>query len=103
MKVQIEFSLIPIGGDPHLSEDIALCEKILADHGLTIELHAMGTNIEGDWETIMQALEACHEAIQEKGRSRIYSVLKIVTGSGGEKSFQEKVASVRRQLEKVMD
>ncbi|HHJ39962.1 MAG: hypothetical protein AXA67_04580 [Methylothermaceae bacteria B42] len=103
MKVQIEFSLIPIGGDPHLSEDIALCEKILADYGLEVELHAMGTNIEGDWDAIMQALKACHEAIMEKGRSRIYSVLKIVASREEEKSFQEKVASVRYQLEKLMN
>ncbi len=103
MQIQVEFSLVPIGGDPHLARDIALCQQILLEHGLHVELHAMGTNIEGDWDTVMTAIRACHQALHRAGRPRLYGVLKIVSAGDGEKSFAEKVASVQRHLVTAAD
>ncbi len=96
MQIQAEFSIVPIGGDPHLARDIARCQQILLEHGLRVELHAMGTNIEGDWDTVMTAVRACHQALHRAGRPRLYGVLKIVSGGDGEKPFEEKVARVRK-------
>ncbi|XSG83878.1 MAG: MTH1187 family thiamine-binding protein [Methylohalobius sp. ZOD2] len=99
MRIQAEFSLIPLTGDPHLAKDIALCEKVLREHNLEVELHAMGTNIEGEWDTLMHALKACHEAVHQTGRNRLYTVIKIVSNVAGEKPFAAKVESVQHQLD----
>ncbi len=98
MRVQVEFTLIPMGGSHHISKEIALCEKILQDHGLKTELHALGTNIEGEFSEICKAIEECHRQVHQSGRVRIYSILKIVSSLEGESSFEEKVKHVEERL-----
>jgi len=48
------------GGDVSVSRDIAECQKIFAKRGLTHYLHAYGTNVEGDWDEVMNAVKECH-------------------------------------------
>lgn len=98
MRVQVEFTLIPMGGSHHVSKEIALCEKILRKYNLTTELHALGTNIEGEFSEIMKAIEECHEAVHDSGRVRVYSVLKIVSSTEGESRFADKVKHVEEEL-----
>lgn len=54
-----EFSIVPIGGEESLSPYIAEAYRILAATGLPCERHAMGTNIEGEWDEVMAAINAC--------------------------------------------
>jgi uncharacterized protein (TIGR00106 family) len=54
MNAIAEFTIIPIGVGVSLSKYVAICEQVLLASGLSYELHANGTNIEGEWDEVMQ-------------------------------------------------
>ena len=99
MKAVIEFSLIPIGAGVSLSKYVAACEQILSEAGLKSELHANGTNVEGDWDAIMSAIKRCHKLVHEMGAPRISTLVKISTRTDREESLQQKVRSVEELME----
>ncbi len=57
MHIIADLCLVPLGVGVSVSPYIAACQKILTDAGLTIHLHAYGTNIEGDWDTVFAAIK----------------------------------------------
>ena len=57
MKVIADLCIIPMGVGVSVSPQIALCERILADAGLKTKLHAYGTNIQGEWDTVFAAIK----------------------------------------------
>ena len=71
MKVIVDLCIIPIGVGVSLGSYIAACEKILAKPGLSTKLHAYGTNIEGEWDTVMQAVRECHETLRHDHTRRV--------------------------------
>lgn len=98
MKLIADFCIIPLGVELSLAPYIAECQRIIADAGLQHELHAYGTNIEGEWETVMDAVKRCHQRVHEMGAPRITTTLKLGTRTDREDSMAGKVQSVRRQL-----
>jgi uncharacterized protein YqgV (UPF0045/DUF77 family) len=52
---------------------MASCEQVLLGAGLKIQLHANDTAIEGRWEPVYAAIQACHQAVHAMGCSRIYT------------------------------
>jgi uncharacterized protein (TIGR00106 family) len=98
MKVLVNFQVIPMGTDVSVSAYVAECERVLADSGLAFELHANGTNIEGEWDDVSAALRQCHERLHEMGVRRIQSVVSLGTRTDRDQSLRDKVESVRRQL-----
>lgn len=98
MKVIVDFCLIPLGVELSLSPYIAECERIFKDMGLSHQLHAYGTNIEGEWETVMTAIKRCHNRIHEMGAPRISSTLRIGTRTDREDSIASKIHSVEQLL-----
>ena len=63
MNVILEFTVIPLGVGVSLSKYVAACEKILKEAGLHYELHANGTNVEGEWDAVFAAIKRCHETL----------------------------------------
>jgi uncharacterized protein (TIGR00106 family) len=98
MKVIVDFCLIPLGVELSLSPYIAECERIVEGMGLSHQLHAYGTNIEGEWDTVMEAVKRCHNRIHEMGAPRISSTLRIGTRTDREDSIAAKVQSVQQCL-----
>jgi uncharacterized protein (TIGR00106 family) len=98
MKVIVDFCLIPLGTPLALSPYIAECQRILSGLGLKHELHAYGTNIEGEWETVMDAIKRCHMRVHEMGAPRINTTLKIGTRVDRADSIERKVNSVTQLL-----
>jgi uncharacterized protein (TIGR00106 family) len=98
MKVIVDFCVIPLGVELSLSPYIAECQLILSELGLKHELHAYGTNIEGEWETVMDAIKRCHNRIHEMGAPRISTTLKVGTRTDRDESIESKVASVKSRV-----
>ncbi len=98
MKVIVDLCLVPMGVGVSVSEYIAICEKILQEAGLKTHLHAYGTNIEGEWDTVMTAIKRCHEAVHQAGAPRITTTIKLGTRTDREQSMEDKVESVKRKL-----
>ena len=98
MHAIAEFTIVPIGVGVSLSKYVAACEQILEQSGLSYELHANGTNLEGEWDAVLQAIKACHERLHEIGVPRIATQIKIGTRTDRTQTMADKIASVRAEL-----
>ncbi len=98
MKVILDFSLVPIGVGVSLSKYIAECEKVLSETGLKTQLHANGTNIEGEWDEVFAAIKRCHERIHAMGAPRITSTIKLGTRIDREETMEDKIRSVQEKF-----
>ena len=98
MKVSAMVSVIPIGAGLSLSPYVAACERVLTEAGLSPQLHAHGTNVEGEWDAVMAAVKRCHEVVHGMGAPRISTILKLGTRTDREVSLDAAVRSVRERL-----
>ena len=98
MNAIAEFTIIPIGVGVSLSKYVAACEQILEDSGLSYELHANGTNLEGEWDEVLGAIKTCHEKLHEMGVPRIATQIKIGTRTDRVQKMADKIESVREKL-----
>ncbi len=98
MKVIADLCVVPLGVGVSVSEFVVACERVLAEAGLKTQLHAYGTNIEGDWDEVFAAIKRCHEVIHEMGAPRITTTLKFGTRTDREQTINDKVESVVRKL-----
>ncbi len=99
MKVIADLCIVPIGVGVSVSKYVAACQRILAEAGLKTQLHAYGTNIEGEWDAVFAAIKRCHEVVHEMGAPRISTSLKIGTRTDREQTLEDKVSSVQAKLE----
>jgi uncharacterized protein (TIGR00106 family) len=98
MNAIAEFTIIPIGVGVSLSKYVALCEQILEESGLSYELHANGTNLEGEWDDVMAAIKSCHEKLHVMSVPRIATQIKIGTRTDREQKMKDKVDSVHAKI-----
>ena len=98
MKVIADFCVVPIGVGVSISEYVAACQQILEDANLKTNLHAFGTNVEGDWDAVLDALKTCHKRVHQMGAQRIMTTIKLSTRTDRDQSLEEKVDAVRRRL-----
>jgi len=98
MKVLAELCIVPIGVGVSVSDPIAACEKILLDAGLKVQLHAYGTNIEGEWDDVMAAVKKCHQTLHDQGIPRLHTTMKIGTRTDRDQSLDDKIQSVQQKM-----
>ena len=98
MKVIADLCLVPIGIGVSVSKEVAACQRILDEAGLKTELHAYGTNIEGEWDDVFGAIKRCHEKVHEMGAPRISTTIKCGTRTDRSQTMQDKVRSVEQKL-----
>lgn len=98
MKVIMDLCVIPLVGETSLSPYVAECHRIFDRRGLKNELHAYGTNIEGEWDDVMAAVKECHERLHQMGAPRISSTIKLGTRIDRDQSMEDKVRSVKEKL-----
>lgn len=98
MNVMIDFCLIPLGVGVSLSPYIVRCQQILASSELKYQMHAYGTNIEGEWNEVMAAIKECHESIHDMGAPRITSTIKLGTRVDRDQGMDDKIRSVNEKL-----
>jgi uncharacterized protein (TIGR00106 family) len=100
VKVIADISVVPIGVGVSLSRYVAACERVLTEAGLKTNLHAYGTNIEGEWDAVFAAIKRCHEAVHEMGAPRVSSVIKVGTRTDRPQTMGDKVQSVKSKLDR---
>jgi uncharacterized protein (TIGR00106 family) len=98
MHVIVDFTVVPVGTGVSLSAYVAACERVLAEAGLHYELHANGTNVEGEWDAVFAAIRRCHEVLHAMGVPRIHTDVKLGTRSDRPQRMDDKVASVKAKL-----
>ncbi len=75
-------------------EYVAAALDVLDEMGIHYELTAMATNVEGDVQTICNALAAIHKRCHELGALRVESLLKIDDRADVEQTLESKVRHV---------
>ncbi len=98
MKVLIDICVVPMGVGVSVSRHVVECEKIFAAAGLSHQMHAYGTNVEGEWDEVMAAVKQCHEKLHEMGAPRISSTIRMGTRTDREQSMQDKIDSVNAKM-----
>ncbi|MGD2104198.1 MAG: MTH1187 family thiamine-binding protein, partial [Anaerolineae bacterium] len=71
---------------------------VFAETGLTVELHANGTNVEGNWDAVFAAIKRCHDQIHRLGAPRIHTTIKVGTRTDREQTMVDKVQSVQSKI-----
>ncbi|MEM7196605.1 MAG: MTH1187 family thiamine-binding protein [Pseudomonadota bacterium] len=98
MQVMVDVCVIPIGVGVSVSRHVAACQQIFDDAGLNYQMHAYGTNVEGSWDEVMNAIRQCHEIVHEMGAPRISTTIRLGTRSDRHQTMQDKLDSVNRLL-----
>src|ERR1700690_4077505 len=98
MRVIADLCLIPIGVGVSVSKEIAACERVFADAGLKVNLHAYGTNMEGEGDEVFAAIKRCHEVVHSMGAPRVSSSLRFGTRIDREQTMEDKMRSVKEKL-----
>lgn len=98
MKVMVDMCVIPLGIGVSLSADIARCQKVIQDSGLSHQMHPYGTVIEGEWDAVFAVVKACHEVVHDHGAPRITTTLKVGTRTDRDQSMSDKMNSVLEKL-----
>lgn len=98
MNVILDLCVVPLGVGVSVSKYVVACEKIIQQAGLKSSLHAYGTNIEGEWDQVMEVVKKCHERIHEMGAPRITTTIKLGTRVDRSQSMEDKVKSVEEKM-----
>ncbi len=98
--VLLEMSIVPLGQGESVSQYVARCVEIIDRSGLSYELHAMGTIVEGDLGQVLDLMRQCIEDVA-KSANRVTCTAKIDYRQGVTGGIRSKVASVREKLGRV--
>lgn len=98
MHAIVDLCVIPLGVGLSVSKYVAACERVLQDAGLKTHLHAYGTNVEGEWDTVFAAVKRCHEVVHGMGAPRISTTLRVGTRADRPQTMDDKVRSVEEKL-----
>jgi uncharacterized protein (TIGR00106 family) len=98
MNVILDLCVVPMGVGISISKYVAVCQEIFQRVGLKTQLHAYGTNVEGEWETVFAAVKECHEQIHQMGAPRITTTIKLGTRIDRLQTLEDKVNSVLEHL-----
>lgn len=99
MNVMIDLCVVPMGVGVSVSKYVAQCHTIIQAAGLKSELHAYGTNIEGEWDSVFAVVKECHESIHKMGAPRITTTIKLGTRTDRDQTMADKISSVKTKLE----
>jgi len=98
MNVIVDLAIVPIGVGVSLSKYVAACEKVLTDAGLAPQLHANGTNVEGEWDLVFEAIKTCHQVLHEMGAPRVSTNMRVGTRIDKGQTLKDKIDSVKTKL-----
>ena len=94
----IDLCIIPLGVGVSVSNEIAICQRVIAATGLEFQLHPYGTIIEGEWDAVMDCVKRCHQSLHAAGVVRISTTIKLGTRIDKVQSMQDKMTSVQNKL-----
>lgn len=92
-----EFSIVPIGVGESLSAHVAQAFEIIEASGVAHEHHAMGTNLEGDWDEVVGVIKACRDRLLETSH-RVSLSIKIDDRVGVSDGLKRKVAAAKPRI-----
>lgn len=90
MRATAEIQVIPIGEGVTVRPIVKQAHELIANSGLVVELHAFGTNVEGDLDLILATIQRLHEELHASGVVRLTTAIKIGTRTDKEPTLAAK-------------
>lgn len=94
----MEISVVPIGVGSSVSNYVAKCIEIIKRSGLSYEVTAMGTIIEGDIEQLLELALLVHRVPFEMGAKRVLTNIKIDERIDKKATIDSKIASIKNKI-----
>jgi uncharacterized protein (TIGR00106 family) len=94
MKIIADLCIVPMGVGPSVSAHIREVRDIIDASGLTYDMHANGTNIEGEMVAVTATIETCCERLHELGIERIFCTMSFSTRTDKAQTMADKLASL---------
>lgn len=91
------FSITPLGTGESVGAAVVDAVRLVRQSGLPNETNAMFTNIEGDWDEVMNLIKSCVMEVS-KAAPRVSVTIKIDHRPGTADMLRTKVASVESRL-----
>jgi len=98
----MEISVFPAGkAGASLGDTVVEVLKVAQKHRVKYELTAMGTNLEGDLETLFRVAREMHEVCFSLGYPRVLTSIKVDERRDKDLTMQYKVESVKAKLARL--
>ena len=98
MNTLVAVAISPVGTGEELSADVAEVIRVIRESGLPNRTNSMSTEIEGDWDEVMDVIKRATFVLAEKG-IRTELVLKADIRPGFTDTMHAKVDKVESILE----
>ena len=93
----VELAIIPVGGDAHLSDELATALEVVHASGLPYQLTPSGTCIEGEWDEVMSTVRRCHARVREHS-SHVVTMIKIEDDGDAHDKLRRNVTSIEEKV-----
>lgn len=93
----VAFSVSPMGGDDSVGDAVAEAVRVVRESGLPNETNAMFTNLEGDWDEVMDVVKRAVDAVAAAA-PRVSLVLKADIRPGHTDQLTAKVRRIDEAL-----
>ncbi len=90
------FSVSPAGSE-EVGAAVAEAVRLVRESGLPNETNAMFTNVEGEWDEVMELIKSCVLRLAEDS-PRVSAVIKVDYRPGITDALQAKVETIERHL-----
>lgn len=91
------FSITPVGIGESVGAAVAEAVRLVRASGLPNETNAMFTNVEGEWDEVMNLIKSCVIEVS-KSAPRVSVVIKVDHRRGSMDALHAKVAAVESHL-----
>ena len=90
MKATADLQVIPLGSGVSARKEVQRAVELLKEYEFIIHTHGAGTNIEGEMEEILSAVNKIHAVLHSEGSVRLISYLKLETRTDKETTLAGK-------------
>jgi uncharacterized protein (TIGR00106 family) len=97
-----ELNVIPLGGDIHLSDELAEVLEVVDRSGLRYRLGPTSTCIEGEWEEVMGTIRECHRRARRFSK-HVITLIKVEDDEGETNKLEANVESVVAKADRPLE
>lgn len=94
MKVVADLCIVPMGVGPSVSPYVREIKAIIDASPLNAEMHANGTNIEGELSEVCRLIEQCEARLDELGVARVFYTMAFSSRRDKQQTMADKLKAV---------
>lgn len=94
MNIIADLCIVPMGVGPSVSRYIRAISTTIQASSLSHQIHANGTNIEGEMAAVSACIELCCAQLHDMGVERIFCTMSFSTRNDKAQTMADKLASL---------